>query len=320
LDKIENQTVAITGANGYLGSQLVQTIQAQGVKVFSVSRQNTKPAGSSHHIKADIKEPECWLKIVEKADIIFHLAGNTSVPVSDRNPLLDVDLTVKPINHLIQAARTLNRHPKVIFSSTATVYGLTKETPTSERKMPNPITFYDLHKLFIEQQLILATKLGILDGVSLRLSNVYGPSKGFSSSDDRGILNKVTHSALKGKNLSLYGSGDYLRDYIYIDDVVNAFIAIGFSDNIAGLVLNVGSGIGVTIKDAFRIVISEVERITNIQVEINSVPWPLNSNEIELRNFVASNQKIKSIVEWRPLVKLIKGVEKLVLASLNNKS
>jgi UDP-glucose 4-epimerase len=204
----------------------------------------------------------------------------------------------------------------VVFSSTATVYGLTPVDPTTELTTPSPVTFYDLHKLFIEQQLTFATNLGILEGVSLRLTNVFGPSSGHSSSDSRGILSKVTALALKGEPLSIYGGGDYTRDYVFIDDVVDAFVRAAVCDEVKGQVLNIGSGKGVTVRDAFLSVAAEVEKRTKIKVVIKSVPWPANSDEIELRNFVASIQKAASLLGWNPATTLNNGIRKLVSANL----
>ena len=93
-----------------------------------------------------------------------------------------------------------------------------------ETKQPNPITTYDLHKFFAEQQLLVASSSNIIGAISLRLANVYGPSSTESLAQDRGILSKITRMSFELKNLQIYGNGEYLRDYIYIDDVVNAFL------------------------------------------------------------------------------------------------
>jgi len=313
---LKNKTIAITGANGYIGTRLREFFREHAIDVVSVSRQVDKSGRDSDYIQADIRDLECWLELVARADVIFHLAGNTSVPVAASDPGLDLESTVQPMVHLIAAARKLGRKPRVVFSSTATVYGLTPVAPTTELTHPSPVTFYDLHKLFVEQQLTFATNLGILEGVSLRLTNVYGPSPGHSSSDNRGILNKVTALALEGEPLSIYGGGDYTRDYVFIDDVVDAFVRAAICDGVKGQVLNIGSGKGVTVRDAFLYVAAEVEKRAKIKVDIKSVPWPANSDEIELRNFVASIQKATSLLGWNPATTLNDGIRRLVSANL----
>ena len=129
------------------------------------------------------------------------------------------------------------------------MYGLTEVLPVLETRRPNPITTYDLHKFFAEQQLLLASSCNIINAISLRLANVYGPSPTESLAKDRGTLSKITRMKFELKNLHIYGNGEYLRDYIYIDDVVNAFLhaSVMNYDNLPNrndITLNVASGKG----------------------------------------------------------------------------
>ena len=160
----------------------------------------------------------------------------------------------------------------------------------------------------MERQLVLATKLNICDGVSLRLANVYGPSSANSSANDRGILNKIIGLALAGDIVSLYGGGNYIRDYIYIDDVVDAFILASISSKSVGEVFNVGSGVGTSVRDAFNAVTQEVYRQTNKIIEMKDMPWPENSPKIDMRNFTASIKKAHTCLGWSPKVSLQTGI------------
>ena len=194
----------------------------------------------------------------------------------------------------------------VVFSSTATVYGLTEVLPVLETRQPNPITSYDLHKFFAEQQLLLASNSNIIDAISLRLANVYGPSPTESLANDRGILSKITRMSFELKN-----------HYIYIDDVVNAFLhasvmnydtLIKKNNNI----LNVASGEGTSVKEVFSLISNEVEKITGIRGTIKNVSWPEGVNEIEKRNYIASIELLKSLTGWKPSVSLEQGIHLLV--------
>jgi len=164
----------------------------------------------------------------------------------------------------------------------------------------------------VERQLVLATKLNICDGVSLRLANVYGPSSANSAATDRGILNKITGLALVGDIVPLYGGGNYIRDYIYIDDVVDAFILASISSKSAGEVFNVGSGVGTSVRDAFNAVTQEVYRQTDKVIEMKDVPWPENSPKINMRNFIASIEKAYTCLGWSPKVSLQTGIATMV--------
>ena len=304
----EVTTFTVIGASGYIGSKLVNKLTDSGCNVIRSSRRDTITNGDSEFVMAELDSLDFWLNIVEKSDVIIHLAGNTSINVANDNPALDLNSSVVPIYRLIEACKILRKRPRVVFASTVTAYGFTDNLPVSEATAENPESFYDLHKFFVERQLVLATKLNICDGVSLRLANVYGPSSANSSANDRGILNKIIGLALAGDIVSLYGGGNYIRDYIYIDDVVDAFILASISSKSAGEVFNVGSGVGTSVRDAFNAVTQEVYRQTNKIIEMKDVPWPENSPKIDMRNFTASIKKAHTCLGWSPKVSLQTGI------------
>ena len=304
----EVSTFTVIGASGYIGSKLVNKLTDSGCNVIRSSRRDTIMNGDSEFVMAELDSLDFWLNIVEKSDVIIHLAGNTSINVANDNPALDLNSSVVPIYRLIEACKILRKRPRVVFASTVTAYGFTDNLPVSEATAENPESFYDLHKFFVERQLVLATKLNICDGVSLRLANVYGPSSANSSANDRGILNKIIGLALAGDIVSLYGGGNYIRDYIYIDDVVDAFILASISSKSVGEVFNVGSGVGTSVRDAFNAVTQEVYRQTNKIIEMKDVPWPENSPKIDMRNFTASIKKAHTCLGWSPKVSLQTGI------------
>ena len=304
----EVSTFTVIGASGYIGSKLVNKLTYSGCNVIRSSRRDTITNSDSEFVMAELDSLDFWLNIVEKSDVIIHLAGNTSINVANDNPALDLNSSVVPIYRLIEACKILRKRPRVVFASTVTAYGFTDNLPVSEATAENPESFYDLHKFFVERQLVLATKLNICDGVSLRLANVYGPSSVNSSANDRGILNKIIGLALAGDIVSLYGGGNYIRDYIYIDDVVDAFILASISSKSAGEVFNVGSGVGTSVRDAFNAVTQEVYRQTNKIIEMKDVPWPENSPKIDMRNFTASIKKAHTYLGWSPKVSLQTGI------------
>jgi len=304
----EVSTFTVIGASGYIGSKLVNKLTDSGCNVIRSSRRDTITNGDSEFVMAELDSLDFWLNIVEKSDVIIHLAGNTSINVANDNPALDLNSSVVPIYRLIEACKILRKRPRVVFASTVTAYGFTDNLPVSEATAENPESFYDLHKFFVERQLVLATKLNICDGVSLRLANVYGPSSANSSANDRGILNKIIGLALAGDIVSLYGGGNYIRDYIYIDDVVDAFILASISSKSAGEVFNVGSGVGTSVRDAFNAVTQEVYRQTNKIIEMKDMPWPENSPKIDMRNFTASIKKAHTCLGWSPKVSLETGI------------
>lgn len=307
-----NRTVAVTGSHGYIGSGLTEALRHTPARLLMVSRRPIQAVPGAEVLTADLREASSWREIVGRSDVIVHLAGNTSVYAGAADPAGCFNSTVLPIAHLIAAARDLRRTPRIVFASTVTVYGLTERLPVAEDRAPRPVTIYDLHKWFAEQQLTLASRHGILEGVSLRLPNVYGPSAGFSATDNRGVLNAIAGRALCGSEVLLYGDGRYLRDYVYIEDVVRAFLIAGSQPGIAGHTFNVASGTGVTIRDAFHLVVDRAARVTGTRSRIRAVPWPDEADPIERRNFVADITRISTACGWTPRVALAEGVDRLI--------
>jgi UDP-glucose 4-epimerase len=316
---MSNYSFAITGANGYIGSSLAKFLKEKSHDVTGISRSRFKHFPGKKLICKDIKKYETWLEILKFNNVIFHLAGNTSVYTSEVNPEESLLSTLLPIEHLIRAAKELKVKPRIVFTSTATVYGVLPKLPVSEHQKPKPVTTYDIHKLFAEQLLAIASEARIIDAVSLRLSNVFGPSPIASSSNDRGILNKSVVKALENNNLNYYGHGNYLRDYVYITDVVNALYLAGISDDFHGKVFNIGSGIGTSIKKAMQTVVKLTNKTAGKSITAESVPWPLDMASIEYRYFVSKIDNFSKKTGWKPKINFCKGIELLIQSEINKK-
>lgn len=311
-----NVPVAITGASGYIGSAIAARLANVGADLLLVSRKEPSPAAGARVLVADITVPEPWDDIVRFAEVIIHLAGNTSVYAAAGDPAASLASTVLPVVHLTHAASRAGRVPRVVHASTATVYGVPERLPVSEDTPARPATVYDLHKWFAEQQLALASRRRQLLGASLRLANVYGPSAGRDRAADRGILDRMIAAALDGSTLRVYGGGGYVRDYIYIDDVVRAFLAAGANMSTAssGQSYNVASGVGVTIRDAFQAVADAAAVATGTRPRLENVPWPEGADPIELRNFVADVRRMADVFGWFPSLSLAEGIGRTIAA------
>jgi nucleoside-diphosphate-sugar epimerase len=262
-------------------------------------------------VVADIKQESTWSRIIAEADIIYHLAGNTSSKVAAQNPVDSYMNTVYPVQHLTKQLLKSNRNTRVVYTSTATVYGLTHIFPVVETTIPNPISTYDKHKLCAENEL-LSTLRKNQNSVVLRLANVYGPSLTDSSAADRGVINRMTKMSLQGNNLYVYGGGGYIRDYIYISDVVNALLIAGCVPGLAGQVYNIGSGRGLSIISAFKTITSKVFEITNVKTYVYSKPWPKDSALVESRNFIADTERFSSITNWNASVEFEDGIIEMI--------
>jgi nucleoside-diphosphate-sugar epimerase len=312
----DSVTVVLTGGYGYIGAALAAALRETSARVVLVSRAERPPVPGTETLTADVRTNTCWTQILGRADIIFHLAGNTSARRAAHDEAASLESTVRPVTLLAAAARASQRAPRVVYASTATVYGVTDRIPVSEDTEPKPATTYDFHKLCAERELERASRQGVLDGMSLRLPNVYGPSSGANAAPERGVLNRVAGLALEGADVPLYGGGRYLRDYVYIDDVVRAFLMAGVREEMSGGSVNVGSGIGTAVRDAFHLVVERAERLTGRRARLLDAPWPSETDPIASRNFVADIRRVASWCGWRPEVSLSDGIDRL-LASFN---
>jgi UDP-glucose 4-epimerase len=307
----EGKTVVVTGGSGYIGSALIDKLKKFNCQVIRTGRTKGIPISGVQDKILDLKSKESWIQIVSSADVVFHLAGNTSIPFAEENVDDSLLSNLLPIANLVYASKELKSCPKVVYASTATVYGMTDTLPVSEEVIPRPVSVYDLHKLYAEQHLTMANHQGIISAKSLRLANVYGPSLSESHSRDRGILSRITKACIQGDENNAYGGGNYLRDYIYIDDVVDAFLCSGISD-MPHTVLNVASEIGTTVRAVFEMIADEVGENAGIYSNVINTDWPQDVNIIEKRNFIASNKNLKSMHGWKVNVPLKMGIQRLV--------
>lgn len=315
---LNGKKVVVTGASGYIGSALVKTLMKHSCEVVRISRRALAPIEGARDIVVDISERKSWGKIISRADLIYHLAGNTSAKTAENSPTNNFSTTVSPINYLYEAMLEKANYPRIIFTSTATIHGITANLKVNEKIQPRPLTIYDEHKLIAEKLLKLYNQFA-LESVTLRLANVYGQSVRDSASNDRGILNRIAKLALQGEDLVYYGDGNYIRDYVYIDDVVDALLVTGSFPGITGEVFNIGTGVGTTLREAFKVVSSKVWEIAKVHTEIVSQPWPMDSSPIEFRNFIADTSHFKTLTGWTASTQFESGIM-LMISNLYNKN
>lgn len=301
--------VSIAGAGGYVGSKLASVLKNFNCNVISFIR-NKDISNNKSIYSFDILNEKDIEKLVLKSDVIYFLAGNTSLYFARDNEDESYRLTVRPIENLIKFSMKYNKKIKLIYASTATVYGKQNQFPVTESVIPNPISIYDKHKLISEKKIEEAIESNLLEGCVLRFANVYGPSINQVSSKDRGVLNKICLRAIKNYKITVYGNGNYIRDYIYIDDVINALIKIGFSNKINKSIYNISSNTGLKISDVFTRVIKKANNIFKYDNNLVFKEWPIGVEEIEKRNFIGCNERIKQDFKWIPKVDIDEGIDK----------
>jgi nucleoside-diphosphate-sugar epimerase len=321
----QGKRILITGASGYIAWKLIKQLVKFDCTLICFSRdakkvEQQKGNASFHFIEGSYQDEVAFEKAVKNIDIIYHLASQTSIYEAEKNPTADYGANVKPIQLLLEVCRKEKTCPIIVFSGTSTQCGMPKKLPVDENVVDDPITTYDFHKLQAERWLKFYTRKGWVRGLSLRLTNVYGPGPK-SSNADRGILNMMIRKALQGEDLTLYGKGRNLRDYIYMKDVVGAFLAAGKNiSDLNGRHFVIGSGESHTLKEAFSLVAECVKRKTGINVKIVHVD-PLNSRSpIDDRNFVSDSSRFRMATGWLPSIQLEEGIDRTINWFLNDVS
>jgi nucleoside-diphosphate-sugar epimerase len=306
----------ITGARGYIGSALAHRLSSEGHAVRLVSR---SPAGwhlpvregvTIEYFQADLGVEESWLNLLEGTDAVVHLSARTDLRAAEADPAGDHVLNVAPVRALVRAVERHRAPTLVVFASSTSIAGDKHVNPVNEETLDRPCSIYDRHKLECEMMLAEATKRGVLRACTLRLPTVYGYGIGIASSNpNRGVLNTMIRRAASGEALTVYGEGKYIRDYIFIQDVVDAFWRALDSEYVQkGRHFVVATGCGYTLAESFKCVAREAYRATGRVIEVRHVPEPPNLHPIERSDFIGDASLFRRLTGWHPQTDLKSGI------------
>jgi len=253
------KSALVTGGAGFIGSHLVEALVGGGCRVtvlddLSSGREpNLAPvAGRITLIRGSI----CDRRIVEKAaagcEVVFHLAAVVSVPKTVDDPLGSAAVNETGSLNVLEGARGA-RARRVVFASSSAVYGDDPALPKREDMPPKPLTPYAVQKLVVEYYLRVYQSLYGLETVGLRFFNVFGPRQD-PSSPYSGVISIFMNKALKGESPLIYGDGRHSRDFVFVEDVVQALISAAKSSSAPGKVFNVGTGKSLTVSGLWEMI------------------------------------------------------------------
>jgi UDP-glucose 4-epimerase len=243
--------VIVTGGFGFIGTHIVDAIcesSQHRIFVYDVNGKNTANAHGNRRnvteIQGDIFDSDRLLKTMQEGEVsgVIHMVGLAHIPSCKQNPDLSYKLNVASVETVLEAMRSSGAE-RLIFPSTAAIYGVTNGPKVKEEAEPKPSTTYGSHKLAAEKLILeYSEKYGFKPTI-LRLFNVYG-----DLDKEQGVISILIRKALSGENLIIKG-GDQLRDFVFLDDVVEVFKRSYDQTTSSGKIINVGSGIGLSIKD-----------------------------------------------------------------------
>ena len=302
--------VLVTGGLGFIGFNLVRALESAGAEIGVLSHswppEHESALGDVTFFKGDIRDPAVTDQAVAGNELIFHLAGKSGPAASNASPLDDLDVNSRGTLTLLDSCRRLNSSVKVVFPSSRLVYGHASKLPVTEDAPTAPLSIYGIHKLAAEQYLLLYQRLHGLRATILRITNPYGPFQR-PEQNRYGIVNWFIHEAVHGHTLTVYGDGKQLRDYIHVDDAVDAMLTAGLAPEADGKIFNVGSGRGVSFVDMAEHVIKSAGR-----GRLKHVEWPADAALVETGDFVADTSLIAKQLGWKALIPLESGIEDVI--------
>jgi UDP-glucose 4-epimerase len=302
--------VLVTGATGFIGSHLCLRLLDLGMEVHGLddlSRGSLKRAkilensGMSLH-KADVRD---WATVHEvlhevKPDAVIHLAALISVEESIRMPELYMEVNAEGTRNIVRAASNVGSG-RLIYASSAAVYGNPIRLPITEDHPTSPLSPYGLSKLMGERY-VTSEFIGREKPVILRIFNVYGPGQ---NPEYAGVITKFMERLSQGDPPIIFGDGEQTRDFIHVDDVVEAFIRSLDTPLNETAVLNVGSGRPFKIIELARMMI----RLYGLNVEPIHVP----PRPGDVRGSYADISLAKRLLRWNPKISLEEGLRRLIV-------
>lgn len=312
----KDSVVLITGGLGFIGSNLAIRLCKLGAKVrildvcldpYGWNFFNIEPIKDQVDFrKGDIRDYSVVKELVEGTDFVFHLAGQVSRTIAHEEPERDISINCQGTINVLEAIRHSKSCPKIVYTGSRWEYGAPEEMPVNESSPSIPIDLYGINKLTAETYINLYRSLYGIKAVCLRLNNVYGPRCQMKSSH-YGVLNWFIGLALRGQKIPVFGQGMQTRDYVYIDDVVDALelsAAVDCEDHAYYLI---GSETETRFIDMVEMLINAVGKGSK-----EHIPFPPELEKIDLPRFISDCSLFKSLTGWNPKINLKTGLKKTV--------
>ena len=252
--------VAVTGASGFLGRALVRKLLDASHSVTAIA--HSREHAAEHPLLTwkwlDLGEPDIsWSSLLAGAEVVYHLAWSTIPSEANQAPANDARVNIVGSLRLIQAIRHDGAAPRVVFASSGgTVYGILSQIPATEDHPLRPISAYGVSKRAVEAYLEVIHGETGLSAVSLRMGNLYGPGQGLRRMF--GAVTHFAHRALAGEPIRIFGDGSVTRDYLYIDDAVDALMRAGAHTEHGNF--NIGTGIGHSLNQVAAVIAADLGR------------------------------------------------------------
>jgi NAD dependent epimerase/dehydratase len=309
----------VTGAGGFIGSHLVETLVEQGADVCALLRYNAEanignlkllPSDIRKQVRivhGDLNDAEFVCRLIANRDVVFHLGALIAIPHSYSAPRSYVETNVGGTLNVLEAVRT-NETPRLVHVSTSEVYGSACYVPIDEAHPLQAQSPYSATKIAAEKLVESYARSFGVRAVVVRPFNTFGPRQ-----SARAVIPTIIGQALGGAEIIQLGATAPVRDLTYVTDTVSGLIAAATVDEIVGGCFNLGTGEGISIGDLAHMIL----RVMGVEARIEVDPKRLRPETSEVDRLISSNAAFKAMTNWRPTVAVEEGI-RLTVAFFRN--
>jgi UDP-glucose 4-epimerase len=304
--------VLITGGLGFIGSNLAHRLIGLGADVLILDSLIPEYGGNIFNVHsiedlmriniADMRDEHGLRYLVQGQDLIFNLAGQVSHTDSMVDPYTDLEINARSQLSLLEACRHGNPTAKIVFASTRQIYGRPMYLPVDERHPLQPTDVNGINKLAGEWYHIVYNNVYGLRTVSLRLTNTFGPRMRIRDARQT-FIGWWIRQLLEGQTLHIFGDGLQVRDFNYVDDVIESMLMVAAHDVADGQIYNLGGDEPINLINLARLMIE-----VNGGGDFTLQPFPDDRKRIDIGDFYGDYRKIRSKLGWRPIVGLREGL------------
>jgi UDP-glucose 4-epimerase len=287
----QKPSCVVLGGSGFIGTNLCRRLLVSGHRVRAFGRQRRFP-DDLHGVEwypGDFSDPDSVAAAIETFDIVFHLVHGAMPQAANLAMATDVQRNVIPAITLLDLCSRLGVKRLIFSSSGGTIYGLAQQIPTPESASAEPICAYGISKLAVERYLALYEHFYSLDFRVLRIANPFGPFQ--IAWQGQGFIAAAVSRALSGQQIEIWGDGSVVRDFVFIDDVVDAFEA-AMSDSSTSRIYNIGTGEGRSLRE----VVSVIERLLDVTLAIKWGP----ARPLDVPVSVVAIEHAATTLGWKP--------------------